>query len=133
MTRAVRWNGEVVRTVVYNRRKGCYALVEWLLIIIDLKSLSTKLTDLIRKSNPNIAHDIGMRSTVFAMREWTRDITKGCTLTFERHVWTLFNTESLLHNVALTLNFGDADKITHLCLIFDPPQPLAGDFDINAM
>jgi hypothetical protein len=40
--------------------------------------------------------------------------------------------EALIHDVALTLNFGDADKITHLRLIFDPPQPLAGDFNVNA-
>jgi hypothetical protein len=40
--------------------------------------------------------------------------------------------EVILRDVAITLDFGDADKITHLCLIFDPPQPLAGDFDVNA-
>ena len=40
--------------------------------------------------------------------------------------------EALLHDVALTLNFRDADKIAHLHLIFDPPKPLADDFDVNA-
>ena len=124
-TRAVRWNSEVVRTVVFNTRRGCCALVEWLVIIVDFKSLSTKLTDLIHKSIPNIAHDIEKRSTVFAMWEWTRDIPrKGCTLTFERRVRTLFNTEALLHNVVLTVNFRDADKITQLRLNYWYPYQI---------
>ena len=122
-TRAVRWNSEVVRTVVFKQGWCSCALVEWLIIIVDFKSLSTKLKDLIGKSIPNIVHDIEKRSTVFAMREWMRDITtKGCALTFERRVWTLLNTEALLRDVALTLDFGDADEITHLRLIFDPPR-----------
>jgi hypothetical protein len=64
-----------VRTVVFTRR-GCCALVEWLVIVVDFKSLSTKLTDLIGKSIPNIVHDIEKCSTFITMREWTRDIAR---------------------------------------------------------
>jgi hypothetical protein len=122
-----------VRTIIFKRGWCSCALVEWLIIVVDFKSLSTKLKDFIGKSIPNIAHDIEKRSTVFAMREWTRYVTtKGCALTFKRRVRTLLNTEALLCDVALTLDFGNADDITHLRLIFDPPQPLASDFDVNA-
>ncbi len=117
---------------------GTFALVEGLIVSIHFDTFRTKLTELLlgESSSPNIGHNVVERCMVFAWtNDWTRgDITKnGGALIFEGRFWSLFNWEALLRNVTLTLNFGDADEITLLCLIVDPPQPLASDDDVNAM
>ncbi len=113
------------------------ALVKGLVLVVDINPFGMKLCDVLIDvtTNLHIWPAVVQCSAVFAVHTYWRDGTgnRCMTLAFERHFGGLFDSEALLGNVTLILDFRDGDEITQPCLIFDPSQPLASDDDVHAM